>query len=176
MSTVGRSSSPARRQWLRERQLGDRPLPARPLVYLDLDFFSLRTRLGQGSSLAQGSGVPHESGHHVPDLRGTPHGGAGAAGAEGRAVRTELQADCFAGVWANHAAATKFLQPFTDAEIADALDAATAVGDDRIQDATTGQVDPDSWTHGSAEQRQRWFGTGYKSGDPAACDTFSGGI
>lgn len=156
--------------------------PVDQTAYFDTDFFrELVDKFGSsGGPFAQEYVVAHEYGHHVQQLQGVlGRSQQGAKGAGGNGVRTELQADCYAGIWAHYASTVKqestgvpYLQPLSDQDIQDALSAAASVGDDRIQKEATGRVNPESWTHGSSEQRQHWFTVGYQTGDPKKCDTF----
>lgn len=145
-------------------------------VYLDLAFWQeLGGRFGATGDAAKAYVIAHEIGHHVQHQLGADQQARrmGAQGAESGSVRLELQADCYAGVWAAHAAQVSNGQVALDpSDVEDGLRAAAAVGDDTLQKQATGRVAPDSFTHGSSAQRVRWFRLGVQSGDPASCDTF----
>lgn len=155
--------------------------PPEETIYIDPTFFGLlREQFGaEAGTLSQLYVLAHEYGHHIQQLVGTferfPNDGSGPTS---NAVRTELQADCYAGAWvadmteAKDANGVPYLKPPTAAQLRDALDAAATVGDDHIQQQASGQTNPESWTHGSSEQRQRWFTTGYEQGLDR-CDTFT---
>ena len=157
--------------------------PPDQTIYLDLGFYDvLQSQFGaQDGPLAEMYVTAHEYGHHVQNLTGVmDQAQRQGTGAESDSVRVELQADCYAGMWVGNAATqvdpdtgVTFLEPITTDQLQQALSAAEAVGDDHIQQQSGGGVNPDSWTHGSSEQRQRWFTTGYEQGTLAACDTFA---
>ncbi|WP_420452627.1 neutral zinc metallopeptidase [Ilumatobacter sp.] len=158
-------------------QTGPFYCPADELVYFDLDFLAqLQSSFGAEGDLAAQYIVAHEYGHHVQNALGINAEmnrlqNADPRNANAYSIALELQADCFAGAWAADAAERGLLE--SPGEIQEAIDAASAVGDDRIQQQTQGRVDPESWTHGSSEQRVRWFTLGFERADPNVCDTFS---
>src|SRR5690606_34568940 len=147
-------------------------------VYLDTRFFNdMQTQLGANGDFAQAYVIAHEVGHHVQNLLGISRevqrqqAQLNAQQANALSVRTELQADCFAGIWAYHA--QHYQGIIESGDIEEAINAAAAIGDDRLQKRSQGYVVPDAFTHGSSAQRVRWFEQGFKTGDPARCDTFS---
>jgi hypothetical protein len=154
--------------------------PADQGIYLDLGFFNeLSTRFGAPGDFAQAYVMAHEYGHHIQNVLGIMdqvQQQQTSSNANDLSIRMELQADCLAGVWA-HSIWTSpdqsAVESITEADVREAINAAEAVGDDRIQEQATGRIDRDSWTHGSAEQRARWFNTGFRQGTSEACDTFA---
>lgn len=152
--------------------------PGDQQVYLDLQFFEeMASRFSVAGDFAQAYVIAHEVGHHVQTLLGVSQQmqtarqrGARMEGDNGLLVRQELQADCFAGVWAYHAQQRH--DWLEEGDLEDALNAANAIGDDRLQQQSQGRVVPDAFTHGTSAQRMRWFRTGFDNGDPARCDTF----
>lgn len=153
--------------------------PADRLVYIDLGFFKeLETRFGAPGDFAEAYVIAHEIGHHVQTLLGIDTQVQrmvrdDPSRRNDLSIRQELQADCFAGVWGRAAQGAGALEA---GDLEEGLQAAAAVGDDRIQKAATGRINPETWTHGSSEMRVRWFRTGFQVGNPDACDTFSGDI
>ena len=160
-----------------QTQMGPFYCPQDHRVYIDLAFYrELRDRFGAPGDFAQAYVIAHEVGHHVQTLLGlsdqvtAAQQRSGRAGANALSVRMELQADCFAGVWANHADKVKnVVEP---GDIEEALNAASKIGDDKIQAEPQGRVRPESFTHGTSAQRMGWFKRGYDTGDPERCDTF----
>ena len=150
-------------------------------VYLDLEFFStLTSELGaKGGDFAEAYVIAHEYGHHVQNLTGQMERVKSKQGADSDAVALELQADCYAGVWAKNATSTAdgqepIITEISRTDITEAIDAAETVGDDYIQERVQGTVTPETWTHGSSEQRRTWFQRGMEAGDAGVCDTFRG--
>ncbi|MEO5664891.1 MAG: neutral zinc metallopeptidase [Nocardioides sp.] len=156
-------------------QVGPFYCPADQQIYLDTTFFAdvLEGQLGgQGGDFVEPYVLAHEFGHHIQNLLGTMGQVRTQKGPDSDAVRLELQADCYAGMWTRHASDSDLIT-LDQGDIDEALDSAKTVGDDRIQQKSGQGVDPEGWTHGSSEQRQRWFGVGYNEGTLQACDTFS---
>jgi uncharacterized protein len=153
--------------------------PVDSKVYIDVTFFNeLRERFRAAGDFAQAYVIAHEYGHHVQNLLGIADDvrrgqQENPEEANELSVRMELQADCFAGVWGYTAFEDELLE---EGDVEEALNAAAAIGDDRIQEETTGRIDRESWTHGSSEQRVSWFQRGFESGDPNSCDTFKGDV
>ncbi|NDK09213.1 hypothetical protein GW846_00345 [Candidatus Gracilibacteria bacterium] len=149
--------------------IGPHYCPTDQTIYLDETFFEeLTKRYGaEGGDVAEAYVLSHEVGHHVQNILGLEKG---VARTNENSIKTELQADCFAGFWAG---SLKDQGVFEPGEIGEAIDAAEAVGDDRIQEAATGRVNPESWTHGSSDDRKKWFTIGYDTTDLSTCDTFA---